>query len=149
MAHKSQCLGLSMALIMMAATWATMVSAESYQKFLREHVDYPTTQVPDDQHYCDLMMQRRKMATSSYCKHLNTFLHVDTAQIQAVCGQAGEPTTGDLRESDASFPLTVCHLQRGSWAPDCRYNGTYGIERIIITCVDGFPVHLQTEVPNY
>uniref|UniRef100_A0A8D0DJC0 Ribonuclease A-domain domain-containing protein n=1 Tax=Salvator merianae TaxID=96440 RepID=A0A8D0DJC0_SALMN len=102
----------------------------------------------DADSYCDFMMQDRNMATSHHCKHLNTFVHADTSQIQAVCDQAGKPTTGDLRESDDGFPLTLCGLQRGSWAPNCRYSGSHSIERIIIACEGGFPVHLQTEVPN-
>ncbi|XP_061444784.1 probable inactive ribonuclease-like protein 12 isoform X2 [Rhineura floridana] len=140
--------GLTRVLLFLVA-WLAVASAESYQKFLRQHVDYPTTETPDPQRYCNLMMRRRDMATSTHCKHLNTFVHVDTSQIQAVCGQAGEPTTGDLRESDASFPLTVCALQRGSWAPDCNYKGKNSTERIIIACEGGYPVHLETEVPNY
>uniref|UniRef100_A0A8D2IQP0 Ribonuclease A-domain domain-containing protein n=1 Tax=Varanus komodoensis TaxID=61221 RepID=A0A8D2IQP0_VARKO len=120
-----------------------------YQKFLREHVDYPMTEVPAFAGYCDIMMKRRHMANPYHCKHLNTFLHADVSQIQAVCGQGGEPTTGDLRESDTSFPLTLCKLQRGSWAPNCRYEEINNTERIIIACEDGYPVHLETEVPNY
>ncbi|XP_003223918.2 probable inactive ribonuclease-like protein 12 [Anolis carolinensis] len=148
MAGKNTCFGLTMALFVVSV-WLALASAKSYQKFLREHVDYPVTQVPDIQHYCSLMMKRRNMAKPNYCKHLNTFLHVDTPEIQAVCGQAGEPTTGDLRESQASFPMTVCHLQKGSWAPDCQYQGTQGIERVVIACEEGFPVHLETELPDY
>ncbi|XP_062993856.1 ribonuclease-like [Elgaria multicarinata webbii] len=139
---------LTMPLILLVA-WLAVASAESFHKFLNQHVDYPMTEVPDAQRYCSLMMKRRNLATTNHCKHLNTFVHVDVSQIQAVCGQGGEPTTGDLRESYASFPLTLCKLQRGSWAPDCKYEGTTNTERIIIACEGGNPVHLQTEVPNY
>uniref|UniRef100_A0A6J0VCM4 Ribonuclease n=1 Tax=Pogona vitticeps TaxID=103695 RepID=A0A6J0VCM4_9SAUR len=149
MADQGSHLGLTGMLLLLMVAWLATVDAESYQKFLRQHVDYPMTQVPEAQYYCNLMMKRRNLATSGHCKHLNTFLHADTASIQAVCGQAGDPTTGDLRESHASFPLTICRLQKGSWAPDCRYQGISGLERIIIACEEGYPVHLQTEVPGY
>lgn len=148
MADRGPHLGLVRVLLLLTVAWLAAVGAESYQKFLGEHVDYPVTQVPNGQYYCELMMQRRKLATLRYCKHLNTFVHVDPALIRAVCGQAGDPTTGDLRESHASFPLTVCRLQKGSWAPDCRYQGSSGVERIVIACEQGYPVHLQTEVPD-
>lgn len=147
MTHKSPSPGLTTVLLLLVA-WLAMINAATFEKFLRQHVDYPMTEVWDAQRYCTLMMKRRHMATSKYCKHLNTFVHMEVPQIQAVCGPAGEPTTGDLRESNSSFPLTVCRLQRGSWAPDCNYIGTSAVDRIIIACEDGNPVHLETEVPN-
>ncbi|XP_066486963.1 probable inactive ribonuclease-like protein 12 [Tiliqua scincoides] len=125
-----------------------MASAASYENFLREHVDFPTTNTSDPLQYCNRMMKRRKMATPSHCKHLNTFLHADPFYIQAVCGDGGTPTTGDLRESEAVFPLTLCRLLKSSWAPDCRYEGNSSTEKIIIACEDGQPVHLETEVPS-
>ncbi|XP_053121687.1 probable inactive ribonuclease-like protein 12 [Hemicordylus capensis] len=130
------------------AACLAVASAASYQNFQREHIDYPTTQVPDPQQYCNLMMQRRDMATPKHCKHLNTFIHADPSHIQDVCGQGGQPTTGDLRESNAPFSLTMCKLRRGSWATSCQYERTSGSERIIIACANGYPVHLQTEVPE-
>ncbi|XP_025028430.1 ribonuclease-like [Python bivittatus] len=140
--------GLTTILLLLMA-WLAMTNAATFEKFLRQHVDYPMTEAPDPQRYCKLMMKRRHLATSRHCKHINTFVHTEVPQIQAVCGPAGEPTTGDLRESDTSFPLTVCKLQRGSWAPDCNYVGTSAVDRIIIACEDGNPVHLETEVPDY
>ncbi|XP_034991390.1 probable inactive ribonuclease-like protein 12 [Zootoca vivipara] len=146
MAERGPHPGLTTALLFLAACLA-VAGAESYQKFVRQHVDFPTTEAPDPRSYCNLMMRRRDLATSHHCKHLNTFVHADTSKIQLVCGEGGAPTTGDLRESNASFPLTLCQLQKGSWAPDCSYKGTDSTERIIIACEGGFPVHLETEVP--
>ncbi|KAJ7313012.1 hypothetical protein JRQ81_004273 [Phrynocephalus forsythii] len=135
MADRGPHLGLTGALLLLMVAQLATVGAESYQKFLREHLDYPLTQVPESQCYCDLMMKRRNLATARHCKHLNTFLHVDTASVQAVCGQGGTPTTGDLRESHASFPLTLCRLQKGSWAPDSLrwFNGAHGYVSTLIT----------------
>nr|XP_056719008.1 ribonuclease-like [Euleptes europaea] len=133
---------------LLLAAWLALASAESYQKFLREHFDHPPTEVPDRGRYCDLLMKRRHMTSPHHCKHLNTFVHADTSRIIAVCGEGGQPTKGDLRESAESFPLTLCELEKGSWAPDCRYRVSDSVERIIIACEDGFPVHLETEVPN-
>ncbi|ETE58767.1 hypothetical protein L345_15509, partial [Ophiophagus hannah] len=148
MTNKGLSPGLNTILLLLMA-WLAMINAATFEKFLRQHVDYPRTEVPDAQWYCNLMMKRRHMATSKYCKHLNTFVHMEVPQIQAVCGPAGEPTTGDLRESNSSFPLTMCKLHRGSWAPDCNYIETSAVDRIIIACEDGYPVHLETEVPDY
>ncbi|XP_048373951.1 ribonuclease-like [Sphaerodactylus townsendi] len=133
---------------LLLAAWLAAASAESYQKFLREHFDFPPSEVPNPDRYCDLLMKRRHMATPHHCKHLNTFVHADTPRIIEVCGDGGAPTTGDLRESADVFPLTLCKLQRGSWAPDCKYEVTRNVERIVIACEDGFPVHLETEVQN-
>ncbi|KAJ6651878.1 hypothetical protein lerEdw1_015983 [Lerista edwardsae] len=147
MAQRGPPLGLTTAVLLMAACLA-VASAASYRNFLREHVDFPTTNITDPLQYCNRMMQRREMATASHCKHLNTFLHADPSYIEAVCGDGGQPTTGDLRESNDVFPLTLCRLQKSSWAPDCKYDGSSSTERIVIACVDGEPVHLQTEVPS-
>lgn len=134
--------------ILLVATWLVMANAASYKNFQREHIDFPTTNISNPLQYCNMMMQRRQMATENHCKHLNTFVHADPYYIEAVCGDGGKPTTGDLRESDAIFPLTLCRLLKGSWAPDCRYEGSSSTEKIIIACADGKPVHLQTEVPE-
>ncbi|XP_054851409.1 probable inactive ribonuclease-like protein 12 [Eublepharis macularius] len=147
MAQRGPRLRTAMSFLLLAACLA-VATAKSYQKFLMEHFDYPMSNVPDPQRYCDLLMKRRNMATSHHCKHLNTFVHADTSQIISVCGEGGEPLTGDLRESVDSFPLTLCKLKRGSWAPDCRYGVATGVEKIVIACENGFPVHLETEIPN-
>lgn len=135
-------------LFLLLGVWLAVAAAASYQKFQREHVDYPTIEAPNVPMYCNIMMQRRNMASSHHCKHLNTFIHTATSWIENVCGSEGQPTTGDLRESNAKFPLTLCKLQSGSLPPDCKYEGANSLERIIIACEDGYPVHLETEVPN-
>ncbi|KAL8176480.1 UNVERIFIED_CONTAM: hypothetical protein K2H54_035368 [Gekko kuhli] len=135
-------------LLLLLVCLAAPARAGSYQKFLREHFDFPPTDVPERRLYCDLLMQRRRLATQHHCKHLNTFVHAEPAQLIDVCGEGGQPTTGDLRESADRFPLTLCRLRQGSWAPDCRYEVAGGVERIVIACEGGFPVHLETEVPE-
>ncbi|XP_077171086.1 putative inactive ribonuclease-like protein 12 [Paroedura picta] len=139
-------LGAAASFLLLAA-WLALSSAESYEKFLREHVDFPPSTVPDRRFYCDVLMQRRRLATPHHCKHLNTFVHAHPTHLIPICGPAGQATTGDLRESNETFPLTLCKLRHGSWAPDCRYQATSGVERIIIACENGFPVHLETEEP--
>ncbi|XP_060111766.1 ribonuclease-like [Heteronotia binoei] len=136
-------------LLLLLAGWlAAEAGAESYQKFLREHFDHPPTEVPDRRLYCDLLMQRRRLAGPHHCKHLNTFVHAQPERLIDVCGPGGEPTEGDLRQSHDRFPLTVCKLRHGSWAPDCRYEVADAVERIVIACEGGFPVHLETEIPG-
>uniref|UniRef100_A0A8D0G568 Ribonuclease A-domain domain-containing protein n=1 Tax=Sphenodon punctatus TaxID=8508 RepID=A0A8D0G568_SPHPU len=133
--------------VLLAAAWLALAAAETrYEKFLRQHVDWPQTSAADARRYCNLLMQRRGMATASSCKRLNTFIHADPAQVAAVCGSAGDPTSGDQRQSKGRFSLTVCELQGGSQAPDCQYKGSTSTQRIVIACVNGDPVHFEKQL---
>nr|XP_005311844.1 ribonuclease [Chrysemys picta bellii] len=133
-------------LLVWLATWLTLARGETrYEKFLRQHVDYPKSSAPDSRTYCNQMMQRRGM-TSAVCKFTNTFVHASATTITTVCGSGGTPASGDLRDSKASFALTTCRLQGGSQTPPCNYNADTSTQRIRIACVGGVPVHYDKSI---
>ncbi|CAM4550561.1 unnamed protein product [Lepidochelys kempii] len=135
-------------LVLLVASLALAQEESRYEKFLRQHVDASDPSPPDARRYCNLLMRRRDMATAHKCKHLNTFIHSSANQIKPVCGDGGEPAGGDLRLSEDPFPLTVCELQGGADPPNCDYSGSSSTSRIVIACVDGEPVHFETQVES-
>ncbi|CAM5153420.1 unnamed protein product [Eretmochelys imbricata] len=135
-------------LVLLVASLALAQEESRYEKFLRQHVDASDPSPPDARRYCNLLMRRRDMATAHKCKHLNTFIHSSANQIKPVCGDGGEPAGGDLRLSEDPFPLTICELQGGADPPDCDYSGSSSTSRIVIACVDGEPVHFETQVES-
>ncbi|XP_032641874.2 ribonuclease-like [Chelonoidis abingdonii] len=135
-----------MLLLVWLATWLVLAMGEThYEKFLRQHVDYPKNSAPDSRTYCNQMMQRRGM-TSSVCKFTNTFVHASAVTINTVCGSGGTSASGDLRNSKASFTLTTCRLQGGSQTPPCNYNAETSTQRIFIACEGGLPVHYDKSI---
>uniref|UniRef100_A0A8C8VJC2 Ribonuclease A-domain domain-containing protein n=1 Tax=Pelusios castaneus TaxID=367368 RepID=A0A8C8VJC2_9SAUR len=146
MAPRGPCPLLFLTLVLLATCLALAQGESHYEKFLRQHVDSSDPSPTDPRRFCNLLMRRREMATSSSCKHLNTFIHSSAEQIGSICDDGGEPAGGDLRLSEDSFPLTVCKLQGGADPPDCDYSGSNSNQRIIIACVDGKPVHFETQV---
>nr|XP_006113899.1 ribonuclease-like [Pelodiscus sinensis] len=137
MAHQ----GHPLLLLAWLATCLALASGETrYEKFLRQHVDYPESSAPDARTYCSQMMQRRGLASST-CKFTNSFVHAPAATISTICGSGGAPASGDLRDSNAAFAVTTCRLQGGSQKPPCRYNADVGTHRIRIACQEGLPVH--------
>ncbi|XP_067398645.1 ribonuclease-like [Emydura macquarii macquarii] len=139
-------LALLLPLALLAAGLALARGESRYEKFLRQHVDPSDPSPADPRRYCNDLMRRRDMATDRSCKHLNTFIHSSAEQIATVCGAGGEPAGGDLRLSEDAFPLTLCRLQGGAEPPNCDYGGSDSTQRIIIACVDGEPVHFETQV---
>uniref|UniRef100_A0A8C4Y7X8 Ribonuclease A-domain domain-containing protein n=1 Tax=Gopherus evgoodei TaxID=1825980 RepID=A0A8C4Y7X8_9SAUR len=122
----------------------TAASLTRYEKFLRQHIDYPRTAAPDtrarnDRSYCNLMMQRRGMARP--CKHTNTFVHAPASQLRDICGRAGRPAGRNLRNSNNRYRITICRLASGSTRPPCNYRGGSSTRRIRVACVRGLPVH--------
>uniref|UniRef100_A0A8C8RWK4 Ribonuclease n=1 Tax=Pelusios castaneus TaxID=367368 RepID=A0A8C8RWK4_9SAUR len=111
---------------------------EKFQ-FLRQHVDNPKTRARDDRTYCNMMMQRRGMATP--CKRTNTFVHAPATQLQAICGPAGRGIGRNLHDSNTHYRLTTCWLAGASTRPPCNYRGGRSIRRIRVACVRGLPVH--------
>ncbi|XP_024059034.2 ribonuclease-like [Terrapene carolina triunguis] len=148
MALRGACPALLLPLVLLVTGLALARGESRYEKFLRQHVDAFDPSPPDARRYCNLLMRRRDMATAHKCKHLNTFIHSSANQIEPVCGDGGEPAGGDLRLSEDPFPLTVCELQGGSDPPDCDYSGSSSTSRIVIACVDGEPVHFETQVES-
>uniref|UniRef100_A0A8C4Y6M4 Ribonuclease A-domain domain-containing protein n=1 Tax=Gopherus evgoodei TaxID=1825980 RepID=A0A8C4Y6M4_9SAUR len=138
---------LFLTLVLLAACLAQLSEGASYRQFLTRHVDFPKSGGGNNRLYCNRIMQRRGL-TRPVCKPTNTFIHAPTSQIEPVCRDGGEPAEGDLRLSEDPFPLTVCELQGGSDPPDCDYSGSSSTSRIVIACVDGEPVHFETQVES-
>uniref|UniRef100_A0A803YER9 Ribonuclease A-domain domain-containing protein n=1 Tax=Meleagris gallopavo TaxID=9103 RepID=A0A803YER9_MELGA len=110
--------------------------------FLRKHVDFPRTQSPNNNQYCDVMMMRRGMSSSGRCKDLNTFVHTDPQNVVQVC--RNQPDRA-IRTTRQRFPVTVCKLIRRK--PSCRYRGTQRNHRVQVGCLRGLPVHLNNTFP--
>ncbi|NWR59724.1 RNAS1 Ribonuclease, partial [Bucorvus abyssinicus] len=51
--------GWALCMTLVLAALAGAVGETRYEKFLRQHVDYPQTPVQPEYLYCDIMMQRR------------------------------------------------------------------------------------------
>ncbi|TFJ99632.1 regulator of G-protein signaling 11 [Platysternon megacephalum] len=130
---------LLLALVLLAGWLAQLGQGASYPQFLRQHVDNPKTRARDDRTYCNMMMQRRGMA--SPCKHTNTFVHAPARQLQDVCGPAGRRVSRNLYDSNNRYRITTCRLAGGSTRPPCNYRGHSSTRRIRVACVGGLPVH--------
>ncbi|XP_067388393.1 ribonuclease-like [Emydura macquarii macquarii] len=130
---------LLLALGLLAGWLARLGHGASYPQFLRQHVDNPKTRARNDRAYCNMMMQRRGMA--SPCKRTNTFIHAPASQLQAICGPAGRPAGRNLHDSNSRYRLTVCRLAGGSSRPPCNYRGGRTTRRVRLACVGGLPVH--------
>lgn len=103
-----------------------------YDKFLKQHVDFPKSWAENEQRYCTTMMGRRSIR----CQPRNTFLHASEAQLRAVC-RSGASQGPDVRDSQGTFRLTVC--TRRPKGP-CLYQGSSTTARIRLACRDGSPV---------
>ncbi|NXY46552.1 RNL2 Ribonuclease, partial [Ceuthmochares aereus] len=51
--------GWALCMAMMLATLAGAVGETRYEKFLRQHVDYPRTPLAAGYRYCEIMLARR------------------------------------------------------------------------------------------
>ncbi|XP_067414721.1 ribonuclease-like [Emydura macquarii macquarii] len=133
-----------MLLLVLLATWLALARGQpSFAVFQRQHVAPPRTDHQSERVYCNRMMQNRGM-TSPVCKFTNTFIHDNINTITNVCGRGGTPAGGNLRESIAHFPLTICRLPGGSQTPPCNYNGCTSYRPIRIGCDQaGLPVHFD------
>uniref|UniRef100_A0A8C3I0H5 Ribonuclease A-domain domain-containing protein n=1 Tax=Chrysemys picta bellii TaxID=8478 RepID=A0A8C3I0H5_CHRPI len=109
--------------------------------FLRKHVDYPKTNAPNANAYCNKMMQIRGI----YGKPVNTFIHEPVSKINSICKEGGTPKIGGLHESKVEFRITQCVLP-GSYPRNCKYRAAIGNTRIRVGCEDWLPVHLE---PTY
>uniref|UniRef100_A0A8C3FQH7 Ribonuclease A-domain domain-containing protein n=1 Tax=Chrysemys picta bellii TaxID=8478 RepID=A0A8C3FQH7_CHRPI len=103
----------------------------SYQQFVNQHVDFPRSRVPNNQNYCDLLMQRRGL-TRPACKPINTFIHAPAGQ--------------NLYDSTGTFRVTTCREAPSSRPRRCRYRASVRVTRVRVACNSNLPVHLE---PTY
>ncbi|XP_067392777.1 ribonuclease-like [Emydura macquarii macquarii] len=144
-----------MLLLVLLATWLSLAWGETrFGKFKRQHVadprpDYQNNRYLNNSTYCNDMMQRQSM-TSPVCKFTNTFIHVDNVNpVTDVCGSRGTPAHGNLRDSNARFPLTTCKHQGKTQRPPCKYSETTSTQRIRIACdKEGDPVHYEKSIQS-
>ncbi|XP_048373781.1 ribonuclease-like [Sphaerodactylus townsendi] len=117
-----------------------------HQKFQRQHVDFPKTSPDlDPRRYCNLMMQRRKMAGDT-CKPSNTFVHGNPEDVDAVCTHGGVYSSENYYDSNISFEITSCRISGGSQRPPCNYRGRLSTQNIRVACINNMPVHFKGTV---
>ncbi|KAH1182273.1 hypothetical protein KIL84_010027 [Mauremys mutica] len=134
-----------------AAQWVTgfnpvmdmaLASWQSYfppfKQFLWEHWDYPKTQFPNPNAYCDQMMWNLGL----YGKPKHIFIHEPIQKIIDVCRGEGEHLGGGWYKSKQFFHITKCTF-------NCMLGHYTSLEmfvKIIVKCINGFPVAIQCRV---
>ncbi|TFJ97002.1 protein furry-like protein [Platysternon megacephalum] len=141
MAPRGPCPFLFLTPILLAAGLAQIIRpADSYQKFVSEHVDFPKTRPPSGQSYCDHMMRRLSQNTG-VCKLTHTFIHAPTSQLRAICTSGGGRCNQyNGCDSIAAYPLTTCLVRSPPRPPSCVYRGIPQTRRIRVACNRGLPV---------
>uniref|UniRef100_A0A8C0GPI6 Ribonuclease A-domain domain-containing protein n=1 Tax=Chelonoidis abingdonii TaxID=106734 RepID=A0A8C0GPI6_CHEAB len=107
---------------------------DSFQWFMREHVDFPKTSATNDHLYCNVMIQN--MAA---CKLTHTFIHAPASQLRTICTSRGRCNLYNECDSNAAYPVTTCWLNRPPHPRSCVYRGIPQIRRIRVACIWGLP----------
>lgn len=133
---------LMLRLAVLLAAVLVQSSEANYQRFARQHIEYPKTRAPNNNAYCNLLMRRRGM-TSRACKPTNTVINSSPSSIQQVCRGGGRRVGrhGNIYESRRRFRIIEC--RGGGRPPNCQYRGRARTRRIQLGCVNGLPVHYQ------
>ncbi|XP_067400765.1 ribonuclease-like [Emydura macquarii macquarii] len=140
MAPRGPCPGLFLLLVLLAAGLAQLIPQDSYQKFLREHVDFPKTNATNAHRYCTTLVRRRGLP----CNPTHTFIHAHPGQLNSICGSGGACERRQYRcSSTAAYPLTTCLLARSSRPGRCLYRGRAQTRRIRVRCRQWRPVHFE------
>ncbi|EMP38811.1 Ribonuclease [Chelonia mydas] len=74
MAPWGPCPLLFLILVLLATSLAQLRKGASNQQFMNQHINFPKSSTPNDQGYCDCMMQRQGL-TRPACKASNIFIH--------------------------------------------------------------------------
>uniref|UniRef100_A0A8C3R4N6 Ribonuclease A-domain domain-containing protein n=1 Tax=Cyanoderma ruficeps TaxID=181631 RepID=A0A8C3R4N6_9PASS len=123
------------------AALAGALGETRYDKFLRQHVDYPRTSTLATHRYCETMLARRRVTGSGRpCKPSNTFVHAPAAQLVAACYQA--PGSDGMHSTPSTMSVTACRLRGGNTQPPCNYRARQMQQHVRVACRDGLPVHL-------
>lgn len=127
---------------MVLAALAGALGETRYEKFLRQHVDYPRTPALAAHLYCQTMLARRQVtAPGRPCKPSNTFVHAPAQDLVAACSEVPDATTG-FHSTPSAMSLTACRLRGGDTRPPCAYRARQTQQHVRIACRDGLPVHL-------
>ncbi|KAJ7402331.1 Ribonuclease CL2 [Pitangus sulphuratus] len=123
---------------------AALAGAEGesrYEKFLRQHVDYPRTSTLAAHRYCETMLARRRVtAQGRPCKPSNTFVHAPVRDLVAACSQA--PDESGFQSTPTAMGITTCRLRGGDTRTPCAYRARQLHHHVRVSCRDGLPVHL-------
>ncbi|XP_021044708.1 angiogenin-4-like [Mus pahari] len=120
----------------------TLAENERYRHFLTQHFDANPPGRND--RYCETIMSQRGL--TSPCKAVNTFIHGNSNNIKAVCGNNGSLYEGNLRKSDSTFQVTTCTHRGGNTRPPCRYRASRDSRYIVIGCEGDWPVHFDETI---
>ncbi|CAM4656010.1 unnamed protein product, partial [Caretta caretta] len=104
---------LFLTLVLLATSLAQHRPSNRNQRFLRRHVDFPKTSAPNDQSYCNTMMQRWGL-TRHFCKITNTFIHAQAPLLQAICILGGRCSSIWHCNSKVPYEITTCWVVPGS-----------------------------------
>ncbi|KAM5235520.1 ribonuclease pancreatic-like [Ctenodactylus gundi] len=130
-------------LLLLELGWAQ----PSLGRFQREHMDTRNPPPPAPSAYCNRMMSRRNIIQNP-CKTLNTFIHENLTNVQAVCYQTNVPCFSipgrtNCYESNAPMNVTECRLTGSSMYPNCQYTTNPIRKHIVVACLGNprQPVH--------
>ncbi|XP_074838835.1 ribonuclease-like [Carettochelys insculpta] len=134
MAPRGLCPLLLLSCVLLGACLAQFIPYPgSYQRFLREHVDFPRTFPPKGQRYCPFVMRR----LGSDCRRFNTFIHAPQYQVRNICRRGGIcHSKGNVCDSRSAFQLTTCQTLTGqqTWPQQCTYRERRQRRRIRVAC---------------
>ncbi|KAH1182347.1 hypothetical protein KIL84_010101 [Mauremys mutica] len=106
-----------------------------FEQFLWEHWDYPKTQFPNPNTYCDWMMWNLGL----YGKPNHIFIHEPIQKIIDVCHGGGIPRGNGWYESIQFFNITKCTFNFTLG----HYTSSGMSVIIVIRCKYGLPVAIQ------
>ncbi|XP_039407472.1 ribonuclease CL2-like [Corvus cornix cornix] len=134
--------GWVLCMTLVLAALAGAAGETRYEKFLRQHVDYPRTSTLAAHRYCETMLARRRVtAPGRPCKPSNTFVHAPAARPGGRL-LPGARCTG-FQSTPSAVSLTACRLRGGDTRPPCAYRARQlQQQHVRVACQAGLPVHL-------
>ncbi|OXB84058.1 UNVERIFIED_CONTAM: hypothetical protein H355_012176 [Colinus virginianus] len=130
---------LCVALVLAAVAGA--VGETRYEKFLRQHVDYPRTLGLMGHRYCGVMLARRQVtAPGRPCKPTNTLVHAPAEDLVATCTRPAGSDGSHI--TSTRMDITTCRLRGRDTRPPCNYRALQLHHYVRVSCLDGLPVHL-------
>ncbi|XP_064004712.1 ribonuclease CL2-like [Pogoniulus pusillus] len=133
--------GWALCMALLLAALAGTEGETRYQKFLRQHVDYPKTTSIAAHRYCEIMLMRKGVTvTGQPCKPTNTFVNAPSWRVVAACSQT--PDAAGFYTTPTALSLTTCRLRGGNTRPPCSYRAQQLQHHVRVACLNGLPVHL-------
>lgn len=123
----------------------TFLKPKSPQKrfdiFKRTHIIKERMQSSE----CFEVMQSRKINYKGRnCKKTNTFIQAPIQDVKDICKKKGRLVKKEeMIRSRKPFNITVCNVVKPDQFPNCTYGGYTKKAKIIIKCIEGFPVHFD------